>query len=256
MKASSWSWVMVLASAGAAAVAIAHGHREAAHQALALAAARQENLQLLRLKEDNRQLEAGRLSAEERSRLEGSKAGAEAARLRLGELQRRIADAEASPDSIPDQVAVPMESWTYAGRASPRAALRSVLWAASRGDVERLADLLGFSPGVRAQADALFDQLPAASQQEFGSPERVVATLLAGSFPKDASALTLLSGSQFGEGAAVLLRVDHADGRSRTNGFQLQRAPGGWQLMVPASVMASYARALTEGQPSPEGSDP
>jgi len=254
MKASAWSWVLFLASAAATAAVIAHGQRESARQALA--AARQLNLRLVRLKEDNRQMEAGRMSAEERSRLLSRKAEAEAARLRLGELQRADAAEEAASDSNSDQATLPVGAWTYAGRASPQAALRSVVWAATHGDVERLSDLLGFSPDVRAQADALFAQLPAASQQEFGGPERVVATLLAGSFPKDASALTVLGGTRFGEGAVVVLRIDHSDGQSRTNGFHLQRAPGGWQLMVPASVMASYARALTEGQPSPEGSDP
>src|ERR1022692_1440280 len=227
MKAAASSWV-VFRAAAIAMVLVDRGRREAAHQAFALAAARQQNLQLLELNSDNRRMEAAQVSAQvsaqERARLQARRAEAEAARAKLSELQRTIADADAGSDSSGDQVTLPVEAWTYAGRASPRAALRSVLWAASHGDVDHLADLLGFAPDVRAQAESLYAQLPAASQQEYDRPEKVVATLLAGSFPKDASAMTLLTGTQLGEAAVVAMRVDHSDGQSRTNGFLLQRA--------------------------------
>lgn len=247
---------MFLAAAAIAMVLVDRGRREAAHQAFALAAARQQNLQLLELNSDNRRMEAAQVSAQERARLQARRAEAEAARAKLSELQRTIADADAGSDSSGDQVTLPVEAWTYAGRASPRAALRSVLWAASHGDVDHLADLLGFAPDVRAQAESLYAQLPAASQQEYDRPEKVVATLLAGSFPKDASAMTLLTGTQLGEAAVVAMRVDHSDGQSRTNGFLLQRAPGGWQLMVPASVMAGYEKILKDGPQFPEAATP
>jgi hypothetical protein len=256
MKAIATSWIVLLVPAAAVTMLVDRGRREAARQAVALAAAHQQNLRLFELDAENRRMQAAQASAEERARLQSGPAEAEALSAKFAELRRRIADADAGSDSNGDRVAIPVESWTYAGRASPRDALRSVLWSASHGDVERLADLLGFAPDVRPQAEALYAQLPAASQQEYGRPEKVVATLLAGSFPKDASAMTLLNGTQLGETAVVAMRVDHSDGQSRTNGFLLQRAPGGWQLMVPASVMAGYEKMLKEGPQYPEGAAP
>src|ERR1035438_10791310 len=127
MKAAASSWVVFLAAAAIAMVLVDRGRREAAHQAFALAAARQQNLQLLELNSDNRRMEAAQVSAQERARLQARRAEAEAARAKLSELQRTIADADAGSDSSGDQVTLPVEAWTYAGRASPRAALRSVL---------------------------------------------------------------------------------------------------------------------------------
>jgi len=144
----------------------------------------------------------------------------------------------------------------YAGRADARAAIESVVWAASRGDVEHLAELLGFAPDVRPLAEAMFAQLPAASREEYGSPEKVVATLMAGSFPKDAASLTLFDGRTWGQDATVSMTVGHADGRSRTNTYLFHRSEDGWQLMVPASVLAGYAKTLTGAQQPPEAAPP
>jgi hypothetical protein len=140
--------------------------------------------------------------------------------------------------------------WSYAGRDSPRKSFESVLWAASHADVDRLAGLLDFAAGAGAVADALYANLPPAARQEYGSAQKVVATLLAGSFPKDAAAMTDLGESVTGTEAQLSFRIEHADGTSKTNLYQFRRSDDGWRLIVPASVMADYAKTLVGTQVS------
>jgi hypothetical protein len=135
------------------------------------------------------------------------------------------------------------------------AAFESVLWAASHGEVDRLAGLLDFGAEAHSTADALFEQLPAVAQGEYGSAQKVIATLVAGNFPKDASAMTLLRGSESKQDAQLTLRLDHGDGTSTTNIYRFQQAEDGWKLLVPASVMAGYQRALV-GEPSASENSP
>jgi hypothetical protein len=248
--------VFLLAATVAVAGAIEYGRREAAREASALAVARRQNMAVLRLREENQRLKAARISPVGRSRLEDGHTEAQAARARLLELQSGIGADEGGSDPSASRAPVPVEAWSYAGRESPRAALKSVLWAASHADVDTLASLLGFSPEVRKRAEDLFAQLPTDSQQEYGSPERVIATLLAGSFPKDASAMSLLNETNSATAAVVVMRMDRSDGGSRTNGFLLQPAKDGWRLMVPSSVMADCQRILMGGAQSPESPAP
>jgi hypothetical protein len=255
-RSPRWAWLLLLVTAAAVAGAVEYGRRGAAREAFALATARRENLELLRLRDENRHLEAARLTSAERSRLEAGRFEAKAARARLLELQHSIGADGGDSDPGASHAPVPVEAWSYAGRESPRAALKSVLWAASHADVDALAGLIGFSPEVRKVAEALYAQLPADSKQEYASPERVVATLIAGNFPKDASAMSLENEKNFAAATVVVMRLDRSDGTSRTNWFLLQPAQDGWRLMVPPSVMADYQRILTGGAPSPDSPAP
>jgi hypothetical protein len=238
VKSSRFAWILPVAAIAAVSIAVARDRVRAAQLETELGASRRQSLELHRLQGERRQLESERVSPEERKRLDDEHATLVALRARLAELQ---GDAP-PPHEQPMQL--PAKDWMYAGNQTPGDAIESVLWAASHGDVDRLASLLSFSPEVRAQADALYLGLPAASQQEYGSPEKVVATMLAGNFPKDASAMTVLSDKQWDEDAAISMSVDHSEGKSRTNVFRFHHAPGGWQLLVPANVMADFETTL------------
>jgi hypothetical protein len=246
MNSSRWAWGLFAATAaGVSIVAFSAEHRAAA-EAGALAGERRRSAELHRLQEENRRLVAGYASAADRQLLSFVHAEAEGLRARLAALRRRAAQLDDTSvledSSTPETVSA--GNWIYGGNATPRATIESVLWAASHGDVERLAGLLGFTDEARTKAESLFSQLPAASRQEYGSPESVVATLLAGSFPKDATAMTIV-GSQAGDQSAdISMRVDHAAGGPRTNKFSLRRAPDGWQLMIPPSIMTGFEKTL------------
>jgi hypothetical protein len=257
MNASRWVWALFALTAGATSIAVVRAERGAAIRAKALADERRQTGELLRLRGEHRRLSAEQISAADRQQLEFRHAQLKGLRSRLAALQRSAARADGG-DGSEDTGApetVPSADWIYAGRSTPRAAMESVLWAASHGDVDHLAELLGFADDVRTKAQALFSQLPLSSQQEYGSPERVVATLLAGSFPKNATAMTIVDNKPDDEEAEISMRIDHSSGGPRTNSFQLRRAPDGWQLMVPSSVMAGYEKTV-DGEPQPPETSP
>jgi hypothetical protein len=251
VKPNRLAWILPVAAAVTLTAFAALNHGRAARQSIALADARRQNLELHSLENERRHLESAQLSTDDLKELEAAHAEADALWARLAALQREAAQRKQA-DAEPSRLSA--KDWVYAGSVTPRAAIESVLWAASRGDVDHLANLIGFSPGVREQADAMFSRLPTASQQEYGSPEKVVATLLAGSFPKDASAVTILVDNQWDQDAALAMSVEHSNGHERTNQFTFHHAPDGWQLMVPASVMAGYDKILQgDTQPTESG---
>lgn len=253
MSGARAAWILFAAATAAVALLVERGQRNAAAVASALDGERQRHLELQRLANENLRLRSAQTNAPENGRLE--QGGAEASRLRarLAQLQQAAAN---SPTAIDRGPTVAAANWVYAGSESPDAAIESVLWAASHGDVDHLSGLLAFEPDVRARVDALFSQLPAASQQDYGSPERVVATLLAGSFPKDASAMTIQGGSAQGQDASVAVSVDHSDGPTKNNVVKFHRTADGWQLVVPSSVMASCEKILQGDQQAPESAAP
>jgi hypothetical protein len=226
----------VIAVVGVGAV---EGHRtKARDHELALATRQRERLR--RIQDENRRLRNQQLSAEERDRLQGVHNEAEALRARINTLKASLLSGAENGPSVPSVNA----DWVYAGRATPRASFESVLWAASRGDVDPLAGLLDFDSEARGAAEAMFANLPPNSRSDYPNAQKVVATLLAASFPKDASAMTPGDVRVNGPEAVLSFRVDHADGTSRTNLYHFRQEADGWHLLVPASVMADYEKML------------
>jgi hypothetical protein len=246
MNSPRWAWILFVALAVGAPIFVVRADREAAAHAARLAIERRRSAELQRLQEEHLRLVAEQTPGAELKKLEFRRAQLEGLSARLAALQANEAAAETSnaPDEGDALETVPAGEWIYAGRATPRAALESVLWAASHGDIEHLAELLGFTDEARTKADAIYSQLPEASKQEYASPERVVATLLAGSFPKSATAMTIVGDETGEQEADVSMRVDHSSGGPRTNTFSLRRMEDGWQLLVPASVITGFERSL------------
>jgi hypothetical protein len=258
MNPSRWAWALFATAAVIMPVFVLRAESNAAGRMSALAHARQLSSELRRLRDEYRQLAARQEPTEERQELEFNQAELERLRSRLTMLKKHAAplgDGDATNERAAPQT-VAAEDWIYAGRATPAAAIESVLWAASRGDVDHLADLLGFTDDVRGRAEAVFSRLPPSSQQEYGSPEKVVATLLAGSFPKAATAMTIVDGVPGELDAQISMRVDHSSGGPRTNEFYFHHAQNGWQLIVPASVMEGYEKTVLGDQQSPEPDSP
>jgi hypothetical protein len=245
-------WLLPFLAAIACTAIVIHNHRRAARQSVELGYARRLHLELVGLEAENKRLESGQLTAADLQNLEDQHAKAEALRHRLDELRLKKPD---GADQEPALVAA--KDWVFSGRRTPQATIESVLWAASRGEVDRLAELLGFTPDVEAEADTMFSRLPAASKQEYGSAEKVVATLLAGSFPKDAQASTILTEHEYGDkDAAIAMAVTHSDGQGRTNVFQFRKTTDGWRLMIPAAILNDYEKTLLGDQQAAEAGPP
>ncbi len=245
MKRAVPTWILFLGVVIAMAWVFNRNRIRAERQAAALQREERLGVERQRLLRERASLKARQPSAQEITGLVADSAAARSIRAHIAEMKQRIAGKPSAPhEPFADSTPVTAISWTYAGQVTPRAALMSVLWTASHGDVDRLADLIEFSGPVRTEADAFFAQLPLASQQEYGSPERVVATLLAGNFPKDAEAAIYEGGGGNTQSAHVELTIHHAEGDSRTNVYSLDFTDSGWRLQVPSDVLAGYEKIL------------
>jgi hypothetical protein len=252
IKALVRFWAIFVATATAMALALAwNGHRVAAQERL-LMREKARNGSLAKLLDENRALKSEQLSPQEQRQLEEDHVRAQALRSRIIALQRSV-EPKVDPAANGETLA---KDWRYSGSATPKDALLSVLWAASRGDVDVLAGLIGFSPEIRPQVEAVFEHLPAQAKLEYGSPEKVVATLISGTFPKNASGASFDDAQQDDAEASVDMRVSRSDGQARTSSFQLDHASGGWRLLVPASVLTGYEKILQGEAPAPESVSP
>jgi hypothetical protein len=113
------------------------------------------------------------------------------------------------------------------------------------GDIETLAKAVVFSDAIKAQAAAWFEGLPAATRSEYGTPEKVIALMIA----KDAGAL---AGMQIvgkrEEGAndvVVRVRIGDDQGKMKEDKFEMRRLPDGWRLRVPDKAVERYARQVS-----------
>jgi hypothetical protein len=255
MNAQHQSWLLFATVLCVVSAVVITNERQATQQNKTLALLEKSNAELQRLQNEHGVLLRAQITADELGRLEASHMRARELRSRLLGLQKMAASTQSPLRSgVPEELSV--KDWEFCGNTTPKAALKSVLWAASRGDVDRLAGLIGFNPEVRTQAEALYARLPLAAQAEYGSPENVVATLLSGNFPKDASSASLGDADESGDEASVEVRIGRAAGQGRTNLFRMSRAVGGWRLLVPSDVISGYEKILAGESSLPESGDP
>jgi hypothetical protein len=145
----------------------------------------------------------------------------------------------------------PARSWKNSGLSSPTATFETAIWAASQGDIDVLATTVGFQPEGRARLESLFASLPPETRAQFGSPEKVFATLLASKIPTDMDGFGLVSQTEKSPDEVVLrMRMQRGEGKTKDDTFPTHRdADGMWRLIVPDKAVESYTRMLKDGGP-------
>lgn len=158
----------------------------------------------------------------------------------------QAAQAKAAEAAIPTKL-VPVAEWKNGGRDSAGAAIETVLWAATGGDVEVLSQGIAFTPTARAKADAWFAQLSDATKAQYSSPERLISLMIA----KEAAAV---SGMQIlgqkevtPDDVGMRVRIGAEDGKTKDDTFFLHRSAGGWQLLLPDQAVEKFAKQLAGG---------
>ncbi len=167
------------------------------------------------------------------------------------DLEVRLARRLRSPASgiVPEGMK-PISAWKNAGRATPDAAIGTVLWAASSQDVDTLASMMALTPEARQKAEALFAGLPQATQDEFGSPNKLLATLNLGDIPSE----PVLTGVQVlgpkrqnadDQDMEMSTLLAFSDGTTQTIDYPLQRqGDGGWSLRIVPGLVDRWARTI------------
>jgi hypothetical protein len=136
----------------------------------------------------------------------------------------------------------PAAAWKYQGQATPEAAVETMLWAATGGDLSTLKNTLALAPDTRSKAADLLASLPPAASQTYASPDDLMALLVAGNVPLDSAQVVAKQINQDGQ-VIEYLRLKDSDGRTRQVFLTLQKLSDSWRLTVPASALDPIAQA-------------
>jgi len=140
---------------------------------------------------------------------------------------------------------LPSSEWKFAGQASPSDTVESVLWSARTGDVDSLTGLITLDKATKAKADAYFAALPGEARAQFGSSEKIVATLIAAQMPTDYAAMATFREVDADPDSALLgVRIQEGSGSQLDLTFKFEREQDNWRLDVPSSVVGDLARQL------------
>ena len=138
----------------------------------------------------------------------------------------------------------PAEALKNAGKATPEAATETALWAAVGGDVDTLSNTMVFTPSAREKADAWFASLSDATRQQYGSPEKVIALMIA----KDAASLAgmqVVGQKEIApDNVGVRVRFATSDGKTKDDSLLMRRVADGWRMVLNDAVVEKFARQL------------
>jgi hypothetical protein len=203
-------------------------------------------VEVARREGENRRLEAQIPSSAEIARLQENR---EAVTKLAREFKELRASDEAQRTPLPSPAgrrmrdeALAAESWRNAGRSTPEAVLETTLWAAAGGDVETLTGCLWLDPSARERAEALFAGLPEQARREFGTPERLLASMTVADILLGNA--RILGEYPEADGTELVVRLENVSGRSRNVLLTLRRHGSDWSLAMPGAIVERYAAKL------------
>jgi hypothetical protein len=220
---------------------------------------REDHLEMARLREANRRLAAAQPSAADLDNLRADHAAIPRLRAEIDAMQARVRSEEAKLESLsPERFSagskVSAGDWKNAGAATPRATLETALWAAAGGDIDAFASCLLLSGGqTRQRATALLESLPAELRAQYGTPERLIASLAIKDVPLGAA--QVIEWNEFKTPASIALvqmQLSAPDGKANDVSLCFTTQSGGWKLDVPDSAIAKYSEML-KGPPVAAG---
>jgi hypothetical protein len=139
---------------------------------------------------------------------------------------------------------IPADGLRNLGRATPESATETILWAAVGGDVDALSNAFMFTPTAREKADAWFAGLSEHTRQQYGTPEKVIALMIA----NDAAGLTgmqVLGQKEIApDNVGVRVRFGSVDGKTKDDNLLMRRSNDGWRMVVPDNAVEKFARQL------------
>jgi hypothetical protein len=142
---------------------------------------------------------------------------------------------------------VPVEVMGNVGRATPRAAGQTEAWAVQHGDVDTAASLLTFAPEERAKLEAVIAALPENLREQYGTPERLMAMVMAGT-PRPIAGVQILEEKEQGSDDFVQqIQLKYADGRTRSDELTFHRDAEGWKRVVSPATVDRVIAALKNG---------
>ena len=155
--------------------------------------------------------------------------------------QRAATDVE---NRDPEKGMARLEYFQNVGRATPVAALQTIVWAALHGDSPTFVDALALTDPTRQKAAELLASLPAEARRKYPTAESLAALVLVGEIV-DTTAVKVV-GVSFtdAEHATVdLFRLQAADQALRV---RMEHGVGGWRMMVSDRIIDTLKQRMSE----------
>ncbi len=237
MKPASITIILICAATG---LAWGIGRSRAAQLQQQLADRHQEEAALRHLQREHDRLQRLQLSDEE------------LARLRLDADARVLASAAlAKPAETPPAPIRALEpgtwaqaaAWKNCGRATPEAALETMLWASAGGELGELKGVLEFDDASRVHAAAMLANLPETDRRQYATPEDLLALVVAGNVPLDSAQIVARQHVSENE-VLEYMRLKDPAGITRQVCLSIHRTPDGWKLRVPDTTVEALTKLL------------
>lgn len=135
---------------------------------------------------------------------------------------------------------VRVANFTDQGRASPAAAFQTVVWAAMKGETERLAAMCYLRADTRREAESLIARLPEATRAQW-TPEKLGA-LWATSAMTETPALRILSENQTSVDDAVITLGTPKE--NQTENLKLRLTREGWAVIMPSDMIKKLEKKM------------
>lgn len=126
-----------------------------------------------------------------------------------------------------------LEYFQNRGRATPSAALETLVWAALRGDETMLADVTTLNSATRAKAEALIAQLPAEDRAKW-TPEKLGQLWFSGLFTEMLALQISGETTVAPDEAIVRLRLANQHDEEK---LALRLTPNGWKVLAPGAAV-------------------
>lgn len=258
MRSKSWRIFSVglLVAAAAGGWGLVAGHQQNAKLRAQAAALRERNAPVVRLATENQHTRDLVARAERDTAVASGVLHQEVVRLRaeIEALEDRAREAAAKKAAAAEAIAAnrdPMgalmrlENFENVGRATPAAAIQTLIWAAMKGDDPSVIASLSLMADAREEAQQLWAHLPESSRAKYPAPENLAALVVTGEILRaDAlqiSATTPVDASH----AIVAVRLAGVDGEEKV---PVELTFDGWKVQVPKKMILGLEKKL---KPSP-----
>ncbi len=142
---------------------------------------------------------------------------------------------------------IPVKTLDHSSRTTPRGAFSTQIWAAAQGDIELEQSSIRLSPEAQEKLRAVLATLPESVRDNYGTPEKLMASVLAGS-PHPVGGIQILDEKPSSETTVWLdTQWQHADDTLvHHSSVELQRDDtGNWQMVVPMVLVDRAIAYLT-----------
>jgi hypothetical protein len=140
----------------------------------------------------------------------------------------------------------PVLSLGLAGRATPRAAFATQLYAARTADLAQETAAIMLGPEARAKLEALAQVLPAGLTAEYDTPEKLMAFILSGSRHPVGGMEVMGETAQGPDDVTLQTQWQHVDDTVvHQSTVDFHRTADGWKMVVPVALVDRAAAYLT-----------